>query len=57
MSAHGRVREVSGMTSRAKRLLNSMSQRAVQQKMIMYGVSIGLVLGFLILLYSVFTGR
>lgn len=56
MSAHGRVREVSGMTGRARRLLNTMSQRAVQQKMVMYGVSIGLVLGFLILLYSVFTG-
>lgn len=56
MTAHGRVREVSGMTGRARRILNNMSQRAVQQKMVMYGVSIGLVLGFLILLYSVFTG-
>jgi Snare region anchored in the vesicle membrane C-terminus/Vesicle transport v-SNARE protein N-terminus len=54
MSAHGRVRDVSGMTGRARRILNNMSQRAVQQKMVMYGVSIGLVLGFLILLYSVF---
>jgi vesicle transport through interaction with t-SNAREs 1 len=57
MTAHGRVREVSGLTSRARRILNSMSQRAVQQKMVMYGVAIGLILGFLILLYSVFPGR
>lgn len=52
MSAHNRIREVSGMTGRAKRILSSMNQRAVQQKMIMYGVAVALVLGFIILLYS-----
>ena len=33
-SAHGRIRDVSGLTGRAKRMLNRMSQRALQQKMI-----------------------
>ena len=40
MSAHGRIHEVTGMTGRAKRLLVSMNQRAVQQKMCMYGVAL-----------------
>jgi len=52
VSAHGRVREVSGLTGRARRILTSMNQRAIQQKLIMYGVAIGLVLGFFILLYA-----
>jgi Snare region anchored in the vesicle membrane C-terminus/Vesicle transport v-SNARE protein N-terminus len=52
MSAHGRVREVSGLTGRARRILTSMNQRAVQQKLVMYGVAVGLVLGFFILLYT-----
>ena len=55
VSAHGRIREVSGMTGRARRLLSTMSQRAVQQRLIMYGVAVGLVLGFLILLYSMWS--
>lgn len=52
MSAHGRVREVGGMTGRARRILQGMNQRAMQQKMIMYGVAAALGLGFLILLYN-----
>lgn len=52
VSAHGRVREVSGLTGRARRILSSMNQRAIQQKLIMYGVAIGLVLGFFLLLYT-----
>lgn len=52
VSAHGRVREVSGLTGRARRILTGMNQRAMQQKLIMYSVAIGLVLGFFILLYT-----
>lgn len=52
MSSHARVREVSGLTGRASRVLRSMNQRAVQQKMIMYGVLVALVVGFLIMVYS-----
>jgi len=52
VSAHGRVREVGGMTGRAKRLLQGMNQRAVQQKIIMYGVAAALALGFLLLIYT-----
>jgi vesicle transport through interaction with t-SNAREs 1 len=50
-SAHGRIREVSGLTGRAKRVLNRMSQRALQQKMILYAVAIGLVVVFFLLLW------
>jgi hypothetical protein len=56
MSAHGRVKEVGGMTGRARRILYAMSQRQVQQKMIMYGVAVALVLVFTILLYSMWRG-
>lgn len=52
ISAHGRVREVSGMTGRARRILNRMNQRAVQQKMMMYGVAIGLIVVFMVILWS-----
>jgi hypothetical protein len=50
-SAHGRVREMGGLTGRARRILISMNQRAVQQKMMVYGVGIGLVLTFAMMLY------
>lgn len=52
ISAHGRVREVSTMTGRARRILSSMSQRAIQQKMILYGVAIGLCVAFVVLIWS-----
>mmetsp|Transcript_18483 Transcript_18483/g.39915 ORF Transcript_18483/g.39915 Transcript_18483/m.39915 type:complete len:201 (-) Transcript_18483:217-819(-) len=51
MSAHGRVREVSSMTGRARRILNTMTQRALQQKMILYAVGGGLVLAFFFILW------
>ncbi|KAL3783203.1 hypothetical protein HJC23_013546 [Cyclotella cryptica] len=37
-SAHGRVRQVTGMTNRARRIVQNMSRREVQQKLILYGV-------------------
>ena len=52
ISAHGRVRQVTGMTGRARSILQSMSQRQMQQKLVLYGVSVSLVLGFLILLWT-----
>lgn len=52
MSAHGRVREMTGLTGRASRILTAMNQRAVQQKMVLYGVAVTLVLGFIVLLYT-----
>jgi len=51
-SSHSRIREVSGLTGRARRILQSMNQRATQQKLILYGVAVGLVLGFIVLLYT-----
>ena len=52
MSAHGRVREVGGLTGRARRILYGMNQRAMQQKLVMYGVAVGLVVGFTVLLWT-----
>jgi len=46
MSAHGRVREVTNMTGRARRLLQTMNQRNMQQKFVMYGVFAGFVILF-----------
>mmetsp|Transcript_8999 Transcript_8999/g.16324 ORF Transcript_8999/g.16324 Transcript_8999/m.16324 type:complete len:210 (-) Transcript_8999:148-777(-) len=49
-SAHGRVRQVTSLTGRARRVVSSMNQRAVQQKMIMYGVCAGLIIFFFVFL-------
>ena len=53
-SAHGRVRQVTGMTNRARRIVQSMSRREVQQKLILYGVAGTIVLVFLMLVYGMF---
>eukprot|EP00553_Chaetoceros_curvisetus_P005986 CAMPEP_0204621936 /NCGR_PEP_ID=MMETSP0717-20131115/7594_1 /ASSEMBLY_ACC=CAM_ASM_000666 /TAXON_ID=230516 /ORGANISM="Chaetoceros curvisetus" /LENGTH=183 /DNA_ID=CAMNT_0051636501 /DNA_START=131 /DNA_END=682 /DNA_ORIENTATION=+ len=37
-SAHSRVRGVSSLTNRARRVLVSMQRREVQQKMVLYGI-------------------
>ena len=54
-SAHGRVRQVSGMTNRARRIVQSMGRREVQQKLILYGVAGAVLLVFLMLLYGMFS--
>lgn len=46
------IHEVSQMTNQARQLLSSMSQRQVQQKMILYGITISLILAFFFLLYT-----
>eukprot|EP00522_Entomoneis_paludosa_P017725 CAMPEP_0172462090 /NCGR_PEP_ID=MMETSP1065-20121228/42737_1 /TAXON_ID=265537 /ORGANISM="Amphiprora paludosa, Strain CCMP125" /LENGTH=199 /DNA_ID=CAMNT_0013217643 /DNA_START=107 /DNA_END=703 /DNA_ORIENTATION=+ len=51
MSAHGRVKEVTTLTGRARRILNTMTQRALQQKMVLYAVGGGLVLAFFVILW------
>lgn len=51
LSAQGRVREVSGLTGRARRILVAMNQRAMQQKLITYGVAVGLVVAFIFLMW------
>jgi len=53
-SAHGRVRQVTGMTNRARRIVQSMSRREVQQKLILYGVAGAIILVFLMLVYGMF---
>jgi len=47
-SARSRVRNVSGLTNQARRILVNMRRREVQQKMIVYGI------GFLLLLFVLF---
>jgi Snare region anchored in the vesicle membrane C-terminus/Vesicle transport v-SNARE protein N-terminus len=51
MRTHGRVRDVSGMANRARRILANMNQRAVQQKFIVYGVATALVVMTLFFLW------
>mmetsp|Transcript_23694 Transcript_23694/g.50243 ORF Transcript_23694/g.50243 Transcript_23694/m.50243 type:complete len:237 (+) Transcript_23694:172-882(+) len=53
-SAHGRVRQVTGMTNRARRIVQSMSRREVQQKLILYGVGGTIIVVFLMLIYGMF---
>jgi len=43
-SARGRVRNVSGLTNRARRVLVSMRRREVQQRMVVYGVGVVMVI-------------
>ena len=48
-SAHGRIHSVAGLTGRARRIVQSMNQRAIQQKMLLYGISGSIIIVFLIL--------
>mmetsp|Transcript_4363 Transcript_4363/g.7312 ORF Transcript_4363/g.7312 Transcript_4363/m.7312 type:complete len:207 (-) Transcript_4363:63-683(-) len=52
-TAHGRVREVSGLTNRARRLLQNMNRRAVQQKLAMYTIAVVIVLVVGIILWNI----
>lgn len=47
-SAHGRVRQVTTLTGRARRVVASMNQRATQQKMLLYGLAASVVIVFFI---------
>lgn len=49
-SAHSRVRQVTSLTGRARRIVGSMSQRASQQKMLLYGLSGSIIIVFFIFL-------
>ena len=53
-SAHGRVRQVTGLTNRARRIVQSMSRREVQQKLILYGVGGVIAIVFLMLVWGMF---
>lgn len=50
-SAHGRIHQVTSMTGRARRVLSSMNQRAMQQKVLLYGISASVVVVFLCLVW------
>jgi vesicle transport through interaction with t-SNAREs protein 1 len=51
-SAHQRVRDVSGLTNQARRIVQSMSKREVQQKLLMYLVAALLVIAVIVILYA-----
>lgn len=50
--AHGRVKQVSGLTNRARRLLQNMNRRRVQQKLALYSISVIIVIVVMILLWN-----
>lgn len=52
-SAHGRVREVSGLTNRARRLLQNMNRRAVQQKLALYIIAGVIVIVVGVILWNI----
>jgi hypothetical protein len=45
------VREVSGMTATARRLVHSMSKREVQQRFILWGVAAFMLLAIILVIY------
>jgi vesicle transport through interaction with t-SNAREs protein 1 len=50
-SAHGRINQVTGLTGRARRIVQSMNQRAVQQKLLLYGLSGSVIVVFCVLVW------
>jgi hypothetical protein len=52
-TSHGRVREVAGLTNRARRLLQNMNRRAVQQKLALYTIAIVIVIVVGIILWNI----
>ena len=54
-SSQSRVRQVTGLTNRARRIVQGMSRREVQQKLILYSVAGVVIVVFLILVYGMFS--
>ncbi|CAJ1952374.1 unnamed protein product [Cylindrotheca closterium] len=50
-STHGRVRQVTSLTGRARRVVQSMNRRAVQQQMLLYGMAASVVIVFFVLVW------
>ena len=53
-SAHGCVRQVTGMTNRARRIMQGMNRREVQQRLILYALAVVIAIVFLKLVYGMF---
>jgi hypothetical protein len=51
-TSQGRIKQVSGLTNRARRLLHNMNRRRVQQKMALYGVAAAIVIVVIFLLWN-----
>ena len=50
-SSHSRVRDVSGLTNQARRIIQSMNRREVQQKLVLYVVSFLIIGTMLIIIF------
>jgi len=50
-SSHDRVRDVSGLTNQARRIVQSMNRREVQQKLVMYVVGFLIVMTMFIIIF------
>jgi vesicle transport through interaction with t-SNAREs protein 1 len=50
-SSRGRIQQVTTLTGRARRIVSAMSQRAIQQKIILYGVAGSVIVVFCILVW------
>eukprot|EP00903_Cladosiphon_okamuranus_P018153 g16703.t3 len=48
---HDKVRDVSGMTASARRLVHNMNRREVQQRCMMYGIGLMLVVAVIVAVY------
>lgn len=53
-SSQSRVRQVTGLTNRARRIVQGMSRREVQQKLVLFSVAGVVIVVFLILVYGMF---
>ncbi len=49
------MRQVSGMTNRARRIVQGIGRREVQQKLILYGVMGAVLIVLLLLIYGMFS--
>jgi vesicle transport through interaction with t-SNAREs protein 1 len=51
-TSHARVKQVSGLTNRARRILQNMNRRRVQQKLALYVVSFVIIIVVIFLLWN-----
>ena len=51
-TSHARVKQVSGLTNRARRILQNMNRRRVQQKLVLYVISFVILLVVIFLLWN-----
>jgi len=50
-SAHSKVKEVGALTNTARRIVHSMGKREIQQRVIMYGVALVILVAIGVVVY------